>query len=416
MEFSRRAFLQQLGLGGAALMFAGTGSAWAAGRPRNQQVNWDPEKGGPHLGNLWEFIQANADRCKRSLSFFNAGLSLEEWKRVGRAKVTELLRYQPPRVPLDLEVVNEVKFDGYTRKRILFNTSPDCRVPGFLLVPDEAKFPAPGIVALHDHGGFYRWGKEKVCENKQEHPALAKFKQEAYEGQSYASELARRGYVVLSIDAFYFGERRLAHKPLPPQTANPADESQQDIEAFNRMAGQTEELTAKTMFWGGMTWPGVMFWDDMRSVDVLESLDIVDANRIGCVGLSIGGYRSAHLAALDERIKCAVVAGWMSAVGPMLRNHLLHHTWMIYIPGMLHFMDLPDIMTLHCPHPLRIIGGELDTLFPLAAVRQAFDMIAAVYEANGVADRFEHKIYAKRPHEFNRQMQQEAFDFIAKWL
>ncbi len=412
--FSRREFLGGLALGGTMLMAGDPDSmARAAGGP--EAGAWDPEKGGPHLGSLWQLVQANADRAPRSLSYRNANLPLEEWKRAGRAKVSELLRYAPPRVPLDFEVVSEVRFDGYRRQRVLFNTSPETRVPAFLLVPDKAEFPAPGIIAIHDHGGFYRWGKEKIVENEQEHPALAKFKQTAYEGRSHASELARRGYVVLVIDAFYFGERRLASAPLPAQSANPA-ESDDAVTAFNRLAGQSEQLTAKTLFWGGMTWPGVLFWDDMRSVDALAALKEVDPKRIGCIGLSIGGYRSAHLAALDERIKCAVVAGWMSAVGPMLRNHLINHTWMIYIPGMLQYMDLPDIMSLHCPQPLRVIAMEKDALFPLDAVKQSLESIAAAYQANGAGERFESRIYADRPHEFNREMQDEAFAFFRKWL
>lgn len=387
-----------------------------AGAAEPGPAAWDPEQGGPHLGSLWEMIQANADRCERSLCFTKAKLSLEEWKRAGRARVTELVRYAPPRVPLDLRVEGEESFEGYRRRRITFRTSPETRVPAFLLVPDGLKRPAPGIVAIHDHGGFYRWGKEKICESREEHPALRQFKQTAYEGRSYASDLARRGYVVLVIDAFYFGERRLAFKPLPPQSANPTDETEADVAAFNRTASQTEQLTAKTLFWGGMTWPGILLWDDQRSVDLLESVEIVDRERIGCIGLSIGGYRSAHLAALDERIKCAVVAGWMSAVAPMLRRHLLHHTWMIYVPGMLQYLDLPDIMSLHCPDPLRVIAMERDQLFPLDATKAAFEQIASVYRANGAADRFESHVYPDRPHELNREMQEDAFAFLDRWL
>ena len=40
----------------------------------------------------------------------------------------------------------------------------DVRVPAFVLVPKNLSAPAPAIVALHDHGGFYLWGKEKLVE------------------------------------------------------------------------------------------------------------------------------------------------------------------------------------------------------------------------------------------------------------
>mgnify|MGYP003430195429 FL=1 len=41
------------------------------------------------------------------------------------------------------------------------------------------------------------------------HPVLAKFKETSYSGKSIASDLTRQGYVVIVIDMFYWGERRL---------------------------------------------------------------------------------------------------------------------------------------------------------------------------------------------------------------
>src|SRR5207248_10244908 len=101
-----------------------------------------------------------------------------------------------------------VEADGYIREKVLFNTTPDLRIPAYVLIPKGLTRPAPAIVALHDHGGFYFWGKEKIVEVEDEHPSLAEFKRRGYSGRSIASELARRGYVVIVIDMFYWGERR----------------------------------------------------------------------------------------------------------------------------------------------------------------------------------------------------------------
>lgn len=43
-----------------------------------------------------------------------------------------------------------------------------------------------------------------------------------------------------------------------------------------------------------------------RVVDVLEALDFVDAERLGVVGLSLGGYYAPRLAAADNRIRACV--------------------------------------------------------------------------------------------------------------
>ena len=43
-------------------------------------------------------------------------------------------------------------------------------MPAYVLVPKNAKLPAPAIVALHDHGAFYLWGKEKLVELEESIP------------------------------------------------------------------------------------------------------------------------------------------------------------------------------------------------------------------------------------------------------
>jgi dipeptidyl aminopeptidase/acylaminoacyl peptidase len=60
----------------------------------------------------------------------------------------------------------------------------------------------------------------------------------------------------------------------------------------------------------GITWAGVLAWDDIRSVDYLVTRPEVDPKRIACTGLSVGGFRTNFLAGLDPRIKAACVAGW----------------------------------------------------------------------------------------------------------
>ena len=52
----------------------------------------------------------------------------------------------------------------------------------------------------------------------------------------------------------------------------------------------------------------------------------------GCMGLSIGGYRSAHLFALDPRLRTGVVSGWMPSYPRQMFDHFRHHTWMVCIP------------------------------------------------------------------------------------
>ncbi|MCC6443692.1 MAG: dienelactone hydrolase family protein [Armatimonadetes bacterium] len=366
----------------------------------------------PHVGSLYPLIQKQADRARHPYSFLNRRYtSLAGWQSSARKRIRELLLYRPVPVSPQAEILERSDRGDYWRESVRFRTAPDVTVPAFVLIPKTGRPPYPAVVALHDHGAMYRWGKEKICEVENEPPVLTAFKQECYGGRSYASDLARAGYLVISIDAFYFGQRRL----LPADYLPVEDETPEDVSAFNAQSSRYEELMARTLFTAGITWPGVLFWDDIRTVDYLAARPDVDPKRIGCIGLSIGGFRSAHLAALDARIKTAVVVGWMSSYGPMIRSHILNHTWMIYVPGLYQSLDLPDIVSLTAPNPLLVIHGTQDTLFPLEGVRSAFRKIQAAYTKAGFPDRF-HGSYYDRPHEFNRAMQTEAFAWLKNGL
>src|SRR5205823_4794770 len=95
----------------------------------------------------------------------------------------------------------------YVREKITFATTPHFRVPAYVLIPKGAK-KAPAIVDLHSHGGMFLFGKEKVIDLGDNHPTMTAYHRGNYDGRPTATELVRRGYVVLTIDAFMFGERR----------------------------------------------------------------------------------------------------------------------------------------------------------------------------------------------------------------
>lgn len=370
------------------------------------------------VGSLWPFIQGQAVTGEFPLSWLRPQFkSLAGWKRKARGKLLELLHYSPAKCEPRAEVVERVDAGDYFREKVYFNTTPDIRVPAFVLVPKKVKLPVPGIVALHDHGGFYFWGKEKIVETEGEHAVLTDFKKSYYAGQSIASELARQGYVVVVIDMFYWGERRMLLDDDPADwRERPRDITAARIAEFNRRAGQSEQLVGRTIYSAGFTWPGVMFWDDVRTVDYLLTRPEVDKKRIGCVGLSVGGLRSCHLAALDERIKAAVVVGWMASFPRQLRRHIrntIGHTKVV--PGLYRYLDYPDVASLAMPRALLVINGSKDGLFDLDGVRASFDKLNACYQKAGAPEKCRTRLY-DTPHEFNAAMQAEAWAWLRRWV
>ncbi len=410
---SRREFLQSLGTAG---LVAGT-SPHAVTAPLAPEAITQSEGSGPDIGSLYPFVQQQADRSPLELSFLHEKFTdLAAWQATARATVLQRLSYEPPATAPAADIVRREDHGDYVQEYVTFQTTPDVRVPAYVLVPKKGARPAPGIVALHCHGGFYVWGKEKLVETAHEHPALTEYKQELYHGRSIASDLARRGYVVIVIDAFYWGERRMVLDDDPASYREPSRMTKEDVSNFNRRSQQGEQLVARSLFTAGITWPGVALWDDLRTVDYLASRPEVDPARLGCVGLSMGGYRSFLLAALEPRIKVGVDVGWMTSLGTQIRKHVVNTVgFSFHIAGLYRYLDLPDLAALIAPRRLMVINGSQDSLFAPDGVRAAFEKIEACFRKAGVAERQQCRLY-DTPHEFNPAMQDEAWAWIAKTL
>jgi dienelactone hydrolase len=408
---TRRAFLtKSAGLSLGAVL-AGRFHQTAAAEPT-------PVPSGSDVGSLFPFIQSQAVKGEFPLSWLNPRFrSVSRWKKLARGKLLDLLHYSPPPCAPNEEVLERVDCGDYIRENVRFNTTPDIRVPAFVLVPKSAPKPAPAIVALHDHGGFYFWGREKIVEMPNEHPVLTQFKKDSYGGNSIATELVRQGYIVVIIDMFYWGERRMLLDDDPTDWRDrPPGITRERIQAFNSRSGQNEQLVGRTIFSAGFTWPGVMFWDDIRTIDYLLTRPDVDKKRIGCVGLSVGGLRSCHVAALDSRIRAAVVVGWMASFPAQLKKHIrntIGHTKVV--PGLYQHLDYPDVASLAMPTPLLVINGSKDGLFDLDGVKRCFSKLHACYEKAGAPDHCQTRLY-DTPHEFNTEMQAEAWEWLRRWM
>jgi dienelactone hydrolase len=413
----RRRFLQAAGVAGVAPMLEGKG-AGSPLTPRADQAAGSVAATGADVGSLFPFIQSQAVKGDFPLSFLNPRFTtLSAWTPLARAKVLDLLHYTPPPCPPAAETVERVDCGDYVREKVWFNTTPDVRVPAYVLVPKNAPKPAPAIVALHDHGGFYLWGKEKLVAIDGEHAVFTEFRARYYGGRSIAIDLVRRGYVVVVTDMFYWGERRMLLDDDPADwRERPSAMTAERIQAFNTRASQNEQLVGRTIYSAGFTWPGVMFWDDVRTVDYLLTRADVDPSRIGCVGLSVGAVRSAHLAALDERVKAGVVVCWMTSFPAQLKKHVrntIGHTKVV--PGLHRHLDYPDVASLAMPRPVLFMNGTKDGLFDLDGVNASFAKLKACYAKAGVPDRCRTQLY-ESPHQFNAEMQAEAWAWLERFV
>jgi dienelactone hydrolase len=240
-----------------------------------------------------------------------------------------------------------------------------------------------------------------------------------YGGVAWANEIAKRGYAVLVPDAFAFASRRvLLENVLEPVCNGLTDADMGDpahVAAYNSWADGHESVMAKALFSAGTTWPGVFSAEDQRALDVLCARPDVDADRVGCAGLSGGGLRTVFLGGLDARIRCAVCVGMMTTWRDYLLNKCHTHTWMCYVPLLPHELDYPEILGVRAPLPTLVLNDNEDSLFTLPEMERADRILGEVYEKAGASDRYRASFYPG-PHKFDLPMQAEAFAWFDQWL
>jgi dienelactone hydrolase len=363
---------------------------------------------------------APGDVSLRSGRFAN----LDAWRRQARARVWKRLSAPPlPQTP-----VAQVEWSGHTpdglyAERLSWQLPYGPRTEAVLLRPAEAsrRRRLPAMLALHDHSGMKYFGWRKIARIEETvHPLLKEMQERAYGGLAWANECARRGYVVLVPDTFTFGSRRVQIADVSPaiirEGVDPGpEEAPEEILRYNRWAGEHEHIVAKSLFSAGTTWPALTLRDDQAALSVLCARPEVDARRVGCGGLSGGGLRTVYLAGMDRRIRCAVCAGFMTTWRDFLLNKSHTHTWMAYAPLLPHDLDFPEILGLTAPNPALVLHCTSDTLFTNSEVDACGEILRDVYMRAGAPDAFRLSLY-EGGHKLDASMQQEAFDWLDRWL
>ena len=345
--------------------------------------------------------------------------NFKKWKKAARAKVFECMMTPPKAAAAwDMEVLGEEQRDGYKAQKIAFNINAYSRITAYLLIPDggDGKFPA--VVALHDHGAHLFIGKEKmirpffIASEEQDADGKISEKKKAanqevlddadawvnqlYEGQYVGDYLAKHGYVVLSIDAPMWGERGRKEG---------VDRNKYDLIAGNMMM-LGRDLSA------------FMTYDDIASTEFLASLPMVDAKRIGCVGCSMGAYRSWMLSALSDRIKTSASICWMVTTDAQLTRRFGRKEnggFANCIPGLRQYLDYPHIASLACPKPMLFINGTKDKLFPVPGVKDAFSEMHQVWKSQGADNLLDTELW-EIPHSCGLKAQEKMLEFLDKNL
>lgn len=339
----------------------------------------------------------------------------EVWARKARALLADGLSYDPGQLELKATTTARWETDDFVRETIEFNTTPWFRVLGYFYIPKNVPLPVPALVVFHEWGGPMLFGADRIS-GEPVHEAIVKHRENTTSGRAIADWYATQGYAVIVIDAYHFGHRAPRGVGGLPDSYDPAT---LDTETLNRYDGKVRDLLytgVRELNWAGTTWAGINYGDDMRCIDYLLSRSEVDPDRIGCTGLSGGGWRTNILTALDPRIKAAVSVGWMTT-GDSQQVYNLSGAVGTFclLPGVWNRIDIPDLMAMAAPKAVMVVSGTEDRLFPPMGQREAARQIEAAFTWAGCPERFRN--YAPpKPHCYDAEIQTEALAWFDQHL
>jgi len=309
------------------------------------------------------------DTTEPALSY--AGGDVTAWQRRLRRKLRELMSYRPTgRVELNVRSLWKRRHRLGTIEKIVFTAEPYADVPAYVCIPKNAAPPYAWFICVQGHStGMHN----SIAVNADDETKSIRVSGE----RDFALGCMRRSVAALCIEQRGFGTRRW------------------QIDKAHH-AGNCQYTAMHSIMLGG-TLAAERIFDVDRAIDYLETRDDVDRKRIGVMGNSGGGMITVFAAALLGRVRLAMPSCYFCTFRDSIMS--IVHCACNYIPGLLKYAEMPDVLGLFAPRPVVIVAGLKDPLFPIAAVRRAFEKLRAIYAAAGAADRC-HLVVGSGGHRF----------------
>ncbi|TDQ78222.1 alpha/beta hydrolase family protein [Sphingobacterium yanglingense] len=266
---------------------------------------------------------------------------------------------------LDVQVVKEMDLGDFVLRYIVFQTMEGVYVPAHLYVP-KGEGPFPAVLNSHGH-----WPNGKAGEIVQRTAQL----------------LARNGYVCLTMDAWGSGERGANH-----------------VHEYHgaRLGSSLLDLGVPLM--------GMQVLENKRAIDLLQSLEYVDSERIAATGASGGGNQTFWISTLDERVKAAVPVVSIGTFESYILNsncvcELLPH-------GLMH-LETSDMLAAVAPKPIKILSALRDgnAAFNVGEMLRTFNKAQPFYSDMHAAENLSYELFDEK-HDYTLPMRLSMLDWF----
>ena len=301
-------------------------------------------------------------------------------KRI-RATLLRLMGGLPrERTPLNVRKTGTIDRGDYRIEKLVYESQPKFYVTANLYIPQTGRGPYPAVLQPVGHS--------------------PQAKARAFY-QTLSLGLVKSGFVVLTFDPVGQGERRIFFD------ADLGDSKVGGPTLEHMMVGVQSLLAGESV-------ARDMVWDGMRSIDVLAARPEVDAARIGVAGCSGGGTQTAYLAVLDERLKAAAPACYITAWEEQLAGTGPQDAEQQFPDQLKEGLNHADFATAFAPKPYLMVSTEED-FFPLAGARRAFEESKRIYGLFGAGEKI---AWAVGPggHGMPQNVREAVYGWMTRWL
>jgi dienelactone hydrolase len=293
-----------------------------------------------------------------------------KWQKTLRSKLRELVGDEPPRAPLNPRRLWIREYPLGTIEKIVYTSEPYCDVVAYVCLPKNVKPSYTFFICLQGHtSGMHN----SISVDREDEGKMIRVPKH----RDFGLWCLRNGLAAFCIEQRSFGERReLKQGKISKQGCH-------DASMHALMLGRT--MIGERVF------------DVDRGIDYLATRDDVDMKRIGIMGNSGGGTISVFSAALLPRISFAMPSCYFCTFRQSIMS--IWHCVDNYVPGLLKYAEMPDVMGLFAPKPVVFVAGKEDPLFPIEATRRAFRDLKRIYKAVG-AENHCHLVEGRGGHRF----------------
>ncbi len=281
------------------------------------------------------------------------------WQDLLRRKIADLTGLNRMTAADDLAIESVWKQDDDlgTIEKIVFTSEPFAEVPAYVCLPSNAKPPYTFFICVQGHSTGMHNSIGRSFDDE--------FVAAMPEGdRDFALGCMKRGIAALCIEQRSFGYR------------------QESLQA-NRAAGYCHEAVMHALMLG-RTLVGERVFDIRRGVDYLRGRGDAAMDRIGLMGNSGGGTTTMFGAALLPEIGFAMPSCYFNTFKASIMS--LYHCSCNYVPHILRYAEMSDVMGLFAPRKLVVVAGREDPIFPLEATEASFVRLKDIYRAAGAED------------------------------